>query len=81
MDEPTASLDPLIESEVYEDFTRIGKDKTVILISHRLSAAKLCDKIIVLNNGEIIEQGSHADLMGTKGKYYEVFTLQKHLYT
>lgn len=80
MDEPTASLDPLVENEIYEKFTKIGSKKTVILISHRLSAAKLCDKIIVLKNGQIVEEGSHKELMDLCGEYYQMFSLQKHLY-
>ena len=80
MDEPTASLDPLVENEIYKEFTRIGSGKTVILISHRLSAARLCDKIVVLKNGQIVEQGSHNELMDLCGEYYRMFSLQKHLY-
>lgn len=60
MDEPTASLDPVTESEIYEQFEEFTKGKTAILVTHRLSAAKLCDVICYFEKGRIIEIGSHA---------------------
>ncbi|MGB8453200.1 MAG: ABC transporter ATP-binding protein [Anaerocolumna sp.] len=80
MDEPTASLDPKIENEIYENLHDICQDKTAILISHRLAATKLCDKIYVFDHGSIIENGSHSELMVLKGKYYEMYSAQSSLY-
>lgn len=81
LDEPTASLDPLIEDYLYEKFAEIASDKTLILISHRLSAVKLCDSIVVMDNGRIVEQGPHDMLMQKKGKYYELYKSQQSFYT
>ena len=80
MDEPTAGIDPKIENEIYENLTEITEGKTLILVSHRLSATSLCDKIIVLSEGEIIEAGNHEELLKKKGKYYQMYSCQKELY-
>lgn len=79
LDEPTASLDALAEQEIYSQFDELRKDKTTIFVSHRLSSATVADKIIVLEYGEIIEQGRHAELMARGGRYRDLFTTQaKH---
>lgn len=80
MDEPTASLDPISENNIYENITNISDRKTLILISHRLSAAKLCNEIYVLDKGKIVEHGSHKQLMDLKGKYYKMYLTQSELY-
>lgn len=80
LDEPTASLDPITENSIYEDFSKICDKKALLLISHRLSAVKLCDKIIVLDKGTVVEEGSHRDLIEKKGKYYEMYQSQKNIY-
>ena len=80
LDEPTASLDPITENSIYEEFSKICDKKTLLLISHRLSAVKLCDKIIVLDKGTVVEEGSHRDLIEKKGKYYEMYQSQKNIY-
>ena len=80
MDAPTAGIDPKIENEIYENLTEITEGKTLILVSHRLSATSLCDKIIVLSEGEIIEAGNHEELLKKKGKYYQMYSCQKELY-
>lgn len=80
LDEPTASLDPIIENDIYKKITEISKEKTLIMISHRLNAVKLCDKIIVLDNGRIVEQGTHENLMKNKAKYFSLYTIQKSFY-
>ena len=80
LDEPTASLDPNSESKIYENLENISKNKTLLLISHRLGVARLCDKIIVLNKGNIIEHGNHEKLMEQQGEYYKMFNAQKELY-
>ena len=80
LDEPTASLDPMAEQEIFNQFDRLRSDKTTIFVSHRLSSATVADKIIVLENGRVIENGAHADLMAQKGKYYELFSTQAKRY-
>mgnify|MGYP000730209764 FL=1 len=80
LDEPTASIDPSTENTIYENISKIGEGKTLIFISHRLSAVSLCDKIIVLENGKIIEMGTHEFLMEQKGCYYQMYSNQKALY-
>lgn len=80
LDEPTASLDPLAEQEIYDQFDRLRKDKTTLFVSHRLSSATVADKIIVLKDGEISEIGSHEELMAKKGDYYTLFSTQAKRY-
>ena len=79
LDEPTASLDAIAEQEIFYQFDKLRHDKTTIFVSHRLSSATSADKIIVLEHGEILEEGNHKDLMALGGRYYELFTTQaKH---
>ena len=80
LDEPTASLDPMAEQEIFNQFDRLRSDKTTIFVSHRLSSATVADKIIVLENGRVIENGAHTELMAQKGKYYELFSTQAKRY-
>ena len=80
LDEPSSALDPIAESEMYDNLNRVTKDKTVVYISHRLSSAAMADRIIVLDNGNIIESGTHTDLMANGGMYSEMFTLQASNY-
>lgn len=71
LDEPTAALDPISESEIYMNFSKLVKDKTSIFISHRLSSCKFCDKIAVFKDGEIIQYGNHEELLNQSGSLYE----------
>jgi ABC-type multidrug transport system fused ATPase/permease subunit len=80
LDEPTASLDPIAESEMYSTFASILKNKGCIMISHRLAIAKLADNIIVIHDGTVVEQGSHSELMLEKGLYQSMFTTQSAWY-
>jgi len=80
LDEPTASLDPISEAEFYENYNYLSKDKTSIYISHRLSSTQFCDKIVLLENGEILEYGTHCELMNKRGKYEELFRMQSQYY-
>lgn len=80
LDEPTAALDPIAESEIYERYHEMTRNKTSIFISHRLASTKFCDRIIFLENGEIIESGSHKELMNKNGKYKEMFDIQAYYY-
>lgn len=76
LDEATNSLDSKNESLIINNLYKYFKNKTVIIAAHRLSTIKNADNIIVLNNGQIIEQGSHEHLMNSKGMYYELFKAQ-----
>lgn len=80
LDEPTASLDPLAEQEIFNQFDRLRKDKTTIFVSHRLSSATVASKIAVLEYGRIIEEGDHKTLMAKRGRYYELFSTQAKRY-
>ena len=76
LDEPTAALDPIAENNMYQSFRKIMGKKGTIMISHRLASSKIADRIIVLNNGTIVEEGSHNTLMDQKGLYYDMFRSQ-----
>ena len=81
LDEPTASLDPLTEIEIYKEYMKLLKEKTVIYITHRLGYVKEVDEIVVLNEGKIAEHGSPAELLeNTQGLFYRMFEEQKNLY-
>lgn len=80
LDEPTASLDPVSENQLYRRFDEIIGGKTSIYISHRLASVKFCDHIAVIDDGEIIEYGTHSELMLNKNVYYEMFTKQAEYY-
>ena len=80
LDEPTASLDALAEQEIYSQFDTLRKGKTTIFVSHRLSSATVADKIVVLENGRVIEEGDHSALMQRRGHYWELFTTQAKRY-
>ncbi len=81
LDEPTASLDPLAEADVFERFTTLSEGKIALFISHRLSGAVEADNIIVLEHGTIVEHGSHEELMALGGKYFHLFSTQAKRYT
>lgn len=80
MDEPTAALDPIAEAEIYENFNEMVKDKTAIFISHRMSSCKFCDEILVFENGEIVQQGSHHELVEQEGMYRDLWNAQAQYY-
>ncbi len=80
LDEPTASLDPMAEQEIFNQFDRLRADKTTIFVSHRLSSATVASKIAVLEYGRLIEEGDHRSLMAAKGRYYELFSTQAKRY-
>ena len=80
LDEPTASLDPIAESNLYERFNNIIGDKTSIYISHRLASVKFCDVIAVFADGEIVEYGTHSELMEKDGVYADMFSKQAQYY-
>jgi ABC-type multidrug transport system fused ATPase/permease subunit len=80
LDEPTASLDPLAEQEIFRQFDLLREDKTTIFVSHRLSSATVADQVIVLEDGQVIENGTHLELMALEGKYHKLFSTQAERY-
>ncbi len=80
LDEPTAALDPLAEAEIYENFNHLIQNKTAVYISHRMSSCKFCDRIIVLENGQIVEEGTHQTLLAKGGKYCALYQAQAEYY-
>ncbi len=81
LDEPTAALDPLAEYEVYTKFNEIVGDKTAIYISHRLSSCRFCDSIAVFDNGQVVQRGSHDELVADEsGLYYSLWNAQAQYY-
>ena len=80
LDEPTASLDALAEQEIFNQFDKLRQGKTTIFVSHRLSSATVASKIVVLEYGKVIEEGTHRELMSKHGKYYELFSIQANRY-
>lgn len=80
LDEPSSALDPIAEAKLYEKYHDISKNKTSIYISHRLASTKFCDEILLLDDGEIKERGTHNELMKLNGKYAHMFNVQSHYY-
>ena len=80
LDEPTAALDPLAEQAVYERFIERSAGRTSVLISHRLSSVRTCDRILVLDNGSIVEDGDHETLLAKNGLYAQFFRAQAQWY-
>ena len=81
LDEPSAALDPISEDRIFEQLYHLSEGKSSVTISHRLSNTTLSDKILVIGDGHIIEQGSHFELLKQNGKYAELFNLQASKYT
>ena len=81
LDEPTAALDPIAENEMYMKFNEISRGQTAMFISHRLASTRFCDRIIHLENGEIIENGTHDELIAANGKYAMMYGLQSKYYS
>ncbi len=82
LDEPTAALDPISEYEVYSNFNAISGDKTTVYISHRLASCRFCNKIVVFDDGKIVQHGSHEELLSdVNGKYHELWNAQAQYYT
>ena len=80
LDEPTAALDPITESEIYLKYSEMTQGKTSLFISHRLASTRFCDRIILLENGSIAEEGSHEALLQAGGSYAKLFSVQRRYY-
>lgn len=80
LDEPTAALDPIAESEVYDNYNKYSGGKTAVFISHRLASTRFSDRIVLLEAGKVIETGTHDELIRQNGKYAEMFRIQSNYY-
>ncbi|MDM5247121.1 MULTISPECIES: ATP-binding cassette domain-containing protein [unclassified Lysinibacillus] len=80
LDEPTSALDPITEMKVFELFHELSRNKTTITISHRIGPTRLSDRILVMEHGQIVEEGSFQELMEKKGLYYEMYQIQARYY-
>ena len=80
LDEPTAALDPIAEAQIYENFNEMVRNKTAIYISHRMSSCKFCDRIVVLDAGNIAEMGTHDTLLAENGIYARLYQTQAQYY-
>ena len=80
LDEPTAALDPISENRLYETYDEMMRGKSTVFISHRLASTRFCSRIILMENGEITEEGSHEALLARGGSYRELFETQAKYY-
>jgi ATP-binding cassette subfamily B protein len=80
LDEPTAALDPIAESEMYQKYNEMTSGKTSVYISHRLASTRFCDRVIMIADGDIVEEGTHAELLKLGGKYASLFEVQRKYY-
>ena len=81
LDEPTAALDPVAEKDIYEQFHSMVESKTAVFISHRLASCKICDKILVFDDGKIVERGTHSELLDqSDGLYSRMYKMQQKMY-
>ncbi|MGI8422560.1 MAG: hypothetical protein ACR2NO_00310 [Chloroflexota bacterium] len=80
LDEPASALDARAEASVYEHFAQMAAERTVLLISHRLGSCRMANRIVVLNGGRIVEDGTHAGLLAAGGEYAEMYNLQAAWY-
>lgn len=80
LDEPTAALDPIAESDIYQKYNEMTKEATSVYISHRLASTRFCDRIILIESGVIAEEGTHEELLAKSGRYAELFEVQSRYY-
>lgn len=80
LDEPTAAIDPIEEAKIYHKFAEISKDKTAVIVTHRLGSVHMADRIIVMDAGKIVDMGEHEELMAKKGLYFEMYQAQSKWY-
>ena len=80
LDEPSSALDPIAEYHLNHSMLTAAEKKSVVFISHRLSTTRIADRIYMLENGRIIEEGSHKELIGLKGKYAQMWNVQAGQY-
>ena len=81
LDEPTAALDPIAESDLYQKYSDLTGDRTSVYISHRLASTRFCDRVLLIENGGIAEEGTHEELLNAGGRYAYLFDIQSKYYT
>ena len=80
MDEPTAALDPLAESRLYQTYAETMRGKSALFISHRLASTRFCDRVLLLSGGRVREEGTHESLLRAGGEYAHMFQVQSQYY-
>ncbi len=80
LDEPTAALDPIAERDIYEQYHELTRKKSAVFISHRLASTRFCDRILLIEDGRIAEEGTHEELLANGKRYTELFELQSKYY-
>ena len=80
LDEPTAALDPIAEADIYGKYNEMTQGKSSIFISHRLASTRFCDRILMLGDGKILEEGTHEELLNLGGKYAQLYEIQSKYY-
>lgn len=80
LDEPTSALDPIAEHRLYEKYAELTKGRTAVFVSHRLASTRFCDRLFYMENGKIVECGSHSELIALGGKYAAMYELQSQYY-
>lgn len=80
LDEPTAAIDPIEERSIYKKFVEIAKNKTTIIVTHRMGSAKIADRIVVMKDGAIAEIGTHDELLNNRNHYADMFAAQADWY-
>ena len=80
LDEPTAALDPLVESQLYDRYRRFSEGRTTLFISHRLASTRFCDRILLMEDGKAVETGTHEELLAAEGRYAWMFQVQSRYY-
>lgn len=80
LDEPTSALDPIAEADIYNKYNELAKNKSSLFISHRLASTRFCDKILFIGDEQILEEGTHEELLALGGKYAELFEVQSKYY-
>jgi len=80
LDEPTSNLDPIAETEIFKQYIAMTQGKTVIMVTHRISVASLADRVVVFKNGEIVEDGTHEELLARDGEYAKLYSTQAQWY-
>ena len=80
LDEPTSALDPIAESEIYNRYSELTDGRMALFISHRLASTRFCDRILVIAQGRIVQEGTHEELIAQNGCYADLFEIQSRYY-